>query len=215
MLGSFRFITVMALVTAAALMTTSTAAITQQSENLDKCLNKGDAFSVDARIGGCSALMQSNLTQKYMAYAFYDRGIAFQAKRDYDRAIADYTDAIRLEPNFAHAFYNRGTAYQVKRDYDHAIADYTDAIGLDPTYFRAYKARGHAFQAKGDNSRANSDLNEASRQNPNGASTTDALEVPPAIGTPRHQEEPFNFGFSPAWDCQNAGYGEPVCTKRR
>jgi tetratricopeptide (TPR) repeat protein len=181
MLGSFRFITVMALVTAAALVVPSTVAITQQSENLDKCLNKGNAFSVDARIGGCSALMQSNLTPRSLAYAFY----------------------------------NRGTAYQVKRDYGHAIADYTDAIGLDPTYFRAYRARGHAFQAKGNNSRANSDLNEASRLKPDGASTTDALEVPPAIGTPRHQEEPFNFGFSPAWDCQNVGYGEPVCTKRR
>ena len=36
------------------------------------------------------------------------------AKRDYDRAIADYTQAIGLDPKHAGAYYCRGMAYQVK-----------------------------------------------------------------------------------------------------
>jgi tetratricopeptide (TPR) repeat protein len=118
MLGSFRFMTVAILTAATVLAATSMAAIAQQTEHLDSCVNKGNAFSVDARIAGCSALIQVKLTQEYLAYAFNNRGVAFQTKRDLDRAIADYTDAIRLEPKFSHALYNRGTAYQAKRDYD-------------------------------------------------------------------------------------------------
>ena len=53
-------------------------------------------------------------------------------KGDYDRAIADYDEAIRLDPRYAVAYYNRGVAYCDKGDYDRAIADYNEAIRLDP-----------------------------------------------------------------------------------
>ena len=59
-----------------------------------------------------------------------DRGIAYKAKDDYDRAIADYTDAIRLDPKNDTAYDRRGDAYRAKGDFDHAIADYGEAIRL-------------------------------------------------------------------------------------
>jgi Tfp pilus assembly protein PilF len=49
-------------------------------------------------------------------------------KGDNDRAIADYNEAIRRDPNSALAFDNRGTAYLKKGDNDRAIADYNEAI---------------------------------------------------------------------------------------
>lgn len=155
----------------AALIVTSTVASAQQqskwrTEDRDACVNKGNTYSIEARIGGCTALLSSDLPKKYAPYAFYSRGVALQIERDYDRAIADYTDALRLKPEFAHAFYNRGLAHQTKGDYDRAIADYTAAIRLNPTYFRAYKNRGLAYKAKGDMSDATSDLNEAGRLSP-------------------------------------------------
>jgi tetratricopeptide (TPR) repeat protein len=42
-------------------------------------------------------------------------------KRDYDRAIENYTEAIRLDPNNSNAYNGRGNAYYSKRDYDRAI----------------------------------------------------------------------------------------------
>lgn len=160
-----------AIAAAAALIVVPTVALAQQqrkwrTEDKDACVNKGNAFSIKARIGGCSALLSNGLPAEYAIYAFFNRGIALQAEHDFDRAIADYTDALRLNPEFAHALYNRGLAYQTKGDYDRAIADYTEAIRLDPRYFRAYKNRGLAYRAKGDASDANSDLNEASRLSP-------------------------------------------------
>ena len=60
------------------------------------------------------------------------RGIAYSAKGDYDQAIADYNQAIRLNPNYGMAYYNRGSAYADKRDYDRAIADFEVALRINP-----------------------------------------------------------------------------------
>jgi tetratricopeptide (TPR) repeat protein len=56
----------------------------------------------------------------------------FASRGDYDLALEDYTQAIKLDPNLAAAYFGRGNAYYHKDDYDWAIADYTQAIKLDP-----------------------------------------------------------------------------------
>ena len=45
---------------------------------------------------------------RQVRWAFNNRGEAFQGKRDLDRAIADFDDAIKANPNFDVAYYNRG-----------------------------------------------------------------------------------------------------------
>jgi tetratricopeptide (TPR) repeat protein len=71
-------------------------------------------------------------------------------KGNYDRAISDYTEAIRLKPNYAKAYYNRGNAYREKGDYDRAISDYNEAIRLNPKDANAYHSRGVAYYHKGE-----------------------------------------------------------------
>src|SRR5262249_15219124 len=61
--------------------------------------------------------------------------------RDYDRAIADYSDAIRLIPTNAPAFFARGNAYASKGDPDRAISDFSEAIRLDPQHADAFNNR--------------------------------------------------------------------------
>ena len=46
--------------------------------------------------------------------------------------MADYGEAIRIDPQYAIAYYNRGISWYDKKDYDKAIADYTDAIRSNP-----------------------------------------------------------------------------------
>lgn len=49
--------------------------------------------------------------------AFFKRGNVYSYNGDYDRAIQDYDQAIRLNSSDAKTFYNRGAAYQDKGDY--------------------------------------------------------------------------------------------------
>jgi tetratricopeptide (TPR) repeat protein len=53
--------------------------------------------------------------------AFYlGRGEDFSSDHDYDRAIADYSTAIRLKPDYAEAYNDRGFAYYLKGDAERA-----------------------------------------------------------------------------------------------
>ena len=64
--------------------------------------------------------------------AFNNRGNAYSDKCDFDRAIADYSEAIGLDPKYARAFNNRANAYRAKGDADRAAADHNEAIRIDP-----------------------------------------------------------------------------------
>ncbi len=64
----------------------------------------------------------------------YFRGQAWFAKQEYDKAIADYSEVIRLKPDNAGAYFNRSAAWREKGDNARATADYTTCIGLDPAF---------------------------------------------------------------------------------
>jgi len=53
-------------------------------------------------------------------------------QKDFDGAIADLTEAIRLEPSSTLAYYTRGMVYHSKNEFDAAIADFSKAIQLEP-----------------------------------------------------------------------------------
>ncbi|MDR2700912.1 MAG: CHAT domain-containing protein [Spirochaetaceae bacterium] len=95
----------------------------------------------------------------------HDQGIAHYNAGDYDSAIADYTQAIALEPKDYYAYNNRGLAYVAKGELDRAIADYTQAIALNPKYDAAYNNRGIAYAAKGELDRAITDYTRAIKLN--------------------------------------------------
>ena len=101
------------------------------------------------------------------AGAFNNRGVAYVHKEQYDRAIQDYDQAIRLNPNFASAFNNRGFAYSRNSQYDRAIQDYDQAIKLNPNYAKAFFNRSLAKSEKGDKAGAEADLATARRIDPN------------------------------------------------
>ncbi|MFP3042886.1 tetratricopeptide repeat protein [Treponema primitia] len=101
------------------------------------------------------------------AKASYDRGNAARTRRDFDTAIREYTEAIRINPNYAEAYIVRGNAYNDKRDYERAIADCTEAIRIDPTLGSAYIIRGVVYNNKRDYDQAIKDFTDGIRLNPN------------------------------------------------
>ncbi|GHV51225.1 hypothetical protein AGMMS49579_06140 [Spirochaetia bacterium] len=104
-----------------------------------------------------------------------ERGSAYYTQKNYDQAIADYTQAIRLDPNNENAYYDRGRAYAAKSDYDRAISDYNQAIRIDPNDAYNYNARGNAYLNQKNYDMAIADYNQALRVDPNYTSANNNL----------------------------------------
>jgi len=89
------------------------------------------------------------------------RGEGYAKKKEYDKAIAEYTNAIELEPEYVCAYIRRGFAYVEKTEYDKAIADCTKAIELNSKCPCAYTERGYAYRMKREYDRAIADYTRA------------------------------------------------------
>ena len=79
-------------------------------------------------------------------YAY--RGDSHRLLCEYDLALADYSEALKLSP-CAPVFVQRGTVYRLKGDLPRAIADCTAAIELDAKQTGAYVGRGDAHLDQG------------------------------------------------------------------
>ena len=114
----------------------------------------GDATD-DQTIQGCDAVIKSGReTPQDQASAFNNRGFAYLNKGQYDRAIQDLDQAIKLNPRDANAFNNRGRAYNSKGQHDRAIPDLDQAIKLNPSDAKVFNNRGLSYSGKGQYDRA-------------------------------------------------------------
>jgi tetratricopeptide (TPR) repeat protein len=66
------------------------------------------------------------------AECYYERGDTWFFQKDYDKAIHEYNEAIRLDPTFVEAFLTRGYCWRAKGEYDKAFNDFDEAIRLEP-----------------------------------------------------------------------------------
>ncbi len=103
------------------------------------------------------------------AAAHYERGLLYAAVDEPQRAIADYSQAIEIDPAYVEAYVARGKAYSSERfDDPRAMADYNKAIALDPRSAHAYLARAGFYmeQIPEQADRAMADYNRAIEINP-------------------------------------------------
>jgi tetratricopeptide (TPR) repeat protein/CHAT domain-containing protein len=139
----------------------------------DTALRNCSAASQPARtIAACTSVLarSAGAPARFRAMALGNRGNAYSAVGDHDRALADYDEAIRVDPTFATIYYNRGLGYATRGDYDRAIIDFTAAIRLDPGSSNAYNNRGYSLKLKGELDRALADFTTAVQLDPNNAS---------------------------------------------
>jgi len=79
------------------------------------------------------------------AEAYYNRGVIYANKGQYDLAISDFTKAIEIDPRHAGAYSDRGVIYANKGQYDEAVDDFTKALEINPKDAGAYDNRGALY----------------------------------------------------------------------
>lgn len=79
---------------------------------------------------------------------YKNRGTAYLAKLDLEKAIADFTKCIEIDPNDVNGFKLRGRSFLLIRNpesYSKALVDFTSAVELEPKDIEAINLRGLAF----------------------------------------------------------------------
>src|SRR5665647_401158 len=151
----------------AAAMVATLLGVPAQAANQKDSQDCDKASNLDRKIAGCTRLINAASTSaEDRAAAYNNRGIAWKDKGDVNRAIADYSESIRLNPMSSDAYHNRGGLLSDKKEYDRAIADFNEAIKLDPKYAPSFNNRGIAWKEKGDFDRAVADYTGAIRLDP-------------------------------------------------
>ena len=69
----------------------------------------------------------------------------------YQHAIEDYNETIRLKPDLASAYYNRGFVYSTLGKYQRAVEDFNEAIRRKPDDANSYNNRGGVYLIQGNN----------------------------------------------------------------
>ena len=134
----------------AACLACATVANAQIEQDLDRCTGKV-SVTPDLQISGCTAVIGSKAyARRELTFAFNNRGLAYYAKRIFDRAIADFTEVITTDPNSAPGYNNRALVLAARGDFDRAITDYNQAISVDPSYVFAFQwTRQSLFRLEG------------------------------------------------------------------
>ena len=86
-----------------------------------------------------------NVGEGHKYWAYTQRAFAYTFLSQYPQAIADFTAAIKINPDDAFAYELRGTVYRLSGDNDSAIADYSKIIELEPNNVKAYASRGDIY----------------------------------------------------------------------
>jgi len=134
------------------------------------CWDSYEEYTPEQQIEGCNGLLAAgSLSDEDKPYVIAMRGWSYHELKDYDRALADFSEKIRLQPDAADGYGWRGGVYFDKGEYDHALADYTWAIHLGPEELDTpvwYHDRGMVKRELGDLAGALRDYDEALERSP-------------------------------------------------
>ncbi len=101
------------------------------------------------------------------AAGHYQRASALEQEGLYDRALAHYTEALLLRPDYAEALYGRAWIHIRRQAFGEAVRNFDDLIALNPAMAPAYFGRGWAHELAGNEQGAIDDYSRAIELAPN------------------------------------------------
>ena len=122
--------------------------------------------TIPQRIAACDRIIKSGRgTPHERAAAFNNRGGALYYSGKPERAMEDYDQAIKLDPNFAHAYNNRCWSGAVLGRTEQAAADCTRVLKLH-NIANTFENRGFIYLKRGEFDRAIADYEAGLRLDP-------------------------------------------------
>ena len=97
---------------------------------------------------------------------YCEQGNALAEQDSRQEAVVQYTEAIRLNPEYAEAYINRGVTYFELGQLEQSVRDYNSAIRLNPQFVEAHYNRGYSYYEMGKLELSLRDYSEAIRLNP-------------------------------------------------
>jgi tetratricopeptide (TPR) repeat protein len=120
-------------------------AVAQTEQQRNWCAGK-DGASPNQRISGCTAVIQGGReSPKQLASTYKTRGTVYFYNRDYDRAIQDYTQAIKLDPQYSEAYDNRCWTNATVNKLQDALKDCSESLRLRPSFAPTLDTLGFVY----------------------------------------------------------------------
>lgn len=111
-------------------------------------------------------LKSEERAKTHPGHGFFEQGRSQLMAREYEQAIAAFTQAMQLEPREISYQDYRAYTFAQMGDYGHAIADYNDLLQKNPNRADFFAARAAAFKALGNYPAARYDVEQALKINP-------------------------------------------------
>jgi tetratricopeptide (TPR) repeat protein len=134
-------------------------------DDFEQC--RREESMAELRLKSCTSVIDdATRLGEIRAEAYLNRGIAHEELGQTERAIEDYSQGLKLNPDYRSLYNRRGLAYDQEGKQDLAIADFSQAIRLDPKDTEALIYRGLSYAAQDDHDKAIRDYDAALAENP-------------------------------------------------
>ena len=146
----------------AAMLLSATANAQATREEARQACERNDPTAMEARIDGCSWLLRSGQEGvNDQVRALVQRGNARAITGQREAGVADFGEAIRLDPRSVAALYSRANSLMALGERPGAIADFEAVMRLNKAFWQALTGRGSAYLAQGELRRAMEDFDQA------------------------------------------------------
>lgn len=121
-----------------------------------------DKPEAEARIRACTELIETQgVNEARRATAYANRALSYSLRGEYETAIRDYDEAIKMFPDFAVALNNRAWAYFKWGRAEAGMPDVQRSLQIEPFSPHSLDTRAHIFQSMGEQQRAMRDYESA------------------------------------------------------
>jgi tetratricopeptide (TPR) repeat protein len=133
-----------------------------REEELNRKLRRAEEAEEEEKLEEALSLYNEILQeQPDHGEALLSRGIVLFRMESFEKALADFLAAAKLEPEEAHLWYNAGLASARKYDYHRAVEYYHKALEIFPEHLKTLYARAEARMDLDEYEAAEEDLRRA------------------------------------------------------